>query len=81
MPGTKAGTGQPITFRCWAERRERWQSFHRADDHVMTMTGRSRPYHGHKGGRMTTTAYEYRCSCGHVGWSAHVDAARKAGAR
>jgi hypothetical protein len=79
MPGTNAGTGQPITFRCWVERRERWKSFR--DDHVVTMTGRTRPYHGHTGGRMTTTAYEYRCSCGHVGWSAHVDAARLAARR
>ncbi len=30
------------------------------------------------GSRSTFVAREYRCSCGHVGWSNHTDLARAA---
>ena len=44
--------------------------------HRQTRTGRTRPYRTSKysalGGRSMLTAHEYRCDCGHVGWSAHT---------
>jgi hypothetical protein len=74
MPGTNAGTGQPISFKCAVERRENlglWGRIH----HQVERTGRSKPYRrlGQGGMRTMRTAFEYRCSCGHVGWSAHID--------
>lgn len=75
MPGTNAGTGQPITFRCANERRE-WPKRGR---HSVVRTGRvkKRPYRA-LGQRMLMEAHEYRClTCGHVGWSGHVDVLRQ----
>jgi hypothetical protein len=48
-------------------------------DHHVTLTGRERPYRrkGVMGSRSTHVSREYRCSCGHVGWSNHVDLARR----
>jgi hypothetical protein len=50
-------------------------------DHHVELTGRERPYHRKrhtvKGSRSTEISREYRCSCGHVGWSNHVDLARR----
>lgn len=82
--GLSAGPGPPVYFACPKERRERnearWlgESLARVHErHRVVLTGRTRPYrspHGSAlGVRSTTTAREYRCSCGHVGWSNHVD--------
>jgi hypothetical protein len=68
MPGTNAGTGQPIVFKCSACRG--WPV-------DVELTGRSKPVKTNKPGpRMTRTALEYRCACGHVGWSRHKSLAR-----
>ncbi len=72
MPGTNAGTGQPISFLCHVERINRWRyDWQRVPGHsTIVRTGRTRDG-GNGGIRMLTTAHEYRCECGHVGWSKH----------
>jgi hypothetical protein len=49
--------------------------------HRVELTGRTRPYRprGVTGVRSVHTSYEYRCSCGYVGWSNHIDLAYRAG--
>ena len=70
-----SGTGQPISFRCAVAARE----FHRrSTEHVVELTGRTKKRRGPPGQRMTNVSREYRCACGHVGWSAHVDLSRLA---
>lgn len=79
--GQSAGAGSPVWFRCWADRQV--GSRGGGTDHRVTLTGRTRPYphrQGHAlGSRSSRTSREYRCSCGHVGWSNHVDLAEMAG--
>jgi len=81
--GKGHGTGSPIAFRCWRERRE-WRPGLR-ENHVVTLTGRKRPYQSARysvhGARSDHFAREYVCSCGHTGWSAHIDLAYMAGDR
>jgi hypothetical protein len=74
--GRSAGTGSPVWFRCFNERRGI------GIDHEITLTGRTRPYRPKRmiGSRSEFTSFEYECSCGHVGWSNHKDLARMAGA-
>lgn len=70
-----AGTGSPVWFRCYADRRRE------GIDHAVTLTGRTRPSRRGRspmGSRSTDTDREYTCSCGHTGWSNHVDLARMA---
>lgn len=84
MAGTNGGTGEPYWFRCAKGRR--WDSLRWGDRprHVCTPTGKSRDLtdvlrHGKHGFlRHGRVAYEYRCSCGHVGWSRHKDLAAMA---
>jgi hypothetical protein len=63
--GLSAGTGSPVWFRCYRARRE-----HVGRGHVVTLTGRSKPYRpsvGHAlGTRSTDKQREYECSCGYV---------------
>lgn len=77
--GRSAGAGSPVWFRCHACR----STLVYERDETVTLTGRTKPYpqraHHTLGARSTRTSYEYRCSCGHVGWSNHVDLARMAG--
>lgn len=72
-----AGTGSPTYFYCWKGRQT---ARFRRDGHRVELTGRTRPYHSKRysmlGTRSMSTSYEYRCSCGHVGWSNHADLAR-----
>ena len=78
-----AGAGSPVWFVCWRGRQTwKWEDKMR---HVrmfdnITLTGRTRPYKSPKGSalgvRSTLTSREYRCECGHVGWSNHVDLER-----
>ena len=79
-----AGAGSPVWFVCWRGRQTwKWEDKVR---HVrmfdITLTGRTRPYKPPKGSalgvRSTLTSREYRCECGHVGWSNHVDLERMA---
>ena len=77
VAGSNAGTGQPIAFVCAARRREGYRGRSPAESHRVELTGRARKRYGRPGARMTNLFREYRCSCGHVGWSAHVDLARR----
>lgn len=76
------GTGSPMYFHCAKFTR---LSFRERDitrePHTVTLTGRTkpRPHDGRRGPRSTDTYREYKCSCGHVGWSAHIDLAKRAG--
>ena len=77
--GSNNGTGQPNWFRCSKCRstvsgsRGGW-----AND--VELTGRKQRFVGKGGARVTHIRREYRCgSCGHVGWSRHIDLADKAG--
>jgi hypothetical protein len=77
--GSNNGTGQPNWFRCSQCRRTT-----RGGDGGwlgdVELTGRRRPHRGKSGARNTHIDREYVCqSCGHVGWSCHVDLAHKAG--
>lgn len=81
MPGTNAGTGQPISFRCsqcrlvegaYGRRSERgWIG-------RVKLTGRHRAArYGNARGRNSTKRREYEClDCRHVGWSRHTDLER-----
>lgn len=80
------GTGQPLSFMCSVERRDKWRW--RGVPHVLAArhqpiyrTGRTRsitPGRGRRGESLRTLAavHEYRCACGHVGWSRHRDVLR-----
>lgn len=79
------GTGSPVWFRC-TKCRSTLNPDRRAGDITrVRLTGRERPRRRSKhhpiGSRSTHVAREYEClDCGHVGWSTHVDLARKAAA-
>lgn len=74
------GTGYPIYFHCPVARRERnWSStecppYPRGHDRIVR-TGRTKPAPSQNKGhpRKLSTSHEYECSCGHVGWTCHVD--------
>jgi hypothetical protein len=82
------GTGMPITFLCPVARRNRelWGQADRSrsgrlpDGHdEIVRTGRTKPRRrdGNLGLRTLDTSHEYRCQCGHVGWTTHVDILHK----
>lgn len=89
MPGSNAGTGQPLYFQC-GKCRLRGGGYWRLDTSYarwirkmgkadrITLTGRTRAApHGNAFGRSTTRRREYKClDCGHVGWSRHSDLER-----
>lgn len=73
-----AGTGEPISFLCPQERREkRYRDLYHKKHHVIP-TGRTKPRRTHSlGQRHGRISYEYRCeTCGHVGWSSHYELER-----
>ena len=76
MPGSNNGTGWPLTVRC---AKCKVHGSYSARGTLLVRTGRARPYRGgNKGARGLLTFHEYRCLvCKHVGWSRHVDIARK----
>lgn len=82
MPGTNAGTGQPIWFKCHKYRLASNAAFYSRTSHELsmrhrvTLTGRRRKRYGRRGQRMTSVFREYTCACGYIGWSAHVDLER-----
>lgn len=74
-----SGTGYPLTLRCSQDRLTRdWRSGRSVGRHDVERTGRTKPApsptKGHP--RKADRSYEYRCSCGHVGWTCHVDVLR-----
>lgn len=76
MPGTNAGTGQPLTLRCGkCKKYSDWRN-HRPVH--LEATGRWKPRNDGRGGaRISDRFFEYRClDCKHVGWSKHKDAER-----
>jgi hypothetical protein len=84
MPGTNAGTGNPISFRCYQCRRmgllHRLPSgtlVYRSDQgrvNRVVLTGRKRATGHGRGYRKSDFVREYLClDCGHFGWSNHAD--------
>lgn len=74
MPGTNAGTGQPLSFECWRCRQSPCRDWrgHSRCSHRQTRTGKTRPYKGgNRGPRGLMEHHEYVCECGHRGWSRH----------
>ena len=71
--GRSAGPGSPVFFQCWAAR----QVGGGRAGHVVNTTGRVRPYrrkrYSMRGVRSSNVSREYVCSCGHIGWSNHID--------
>lgn len=84
--GLSAGAGSPVFFMCSACRRRKphfnsplYRYFEPGE---VTLTGRTRPYRAGShalGVRSDTVSREYKCSCGHVGWSNHRRLATKGG--
>jgi predicted RNA-binding Zn-ribbon protein involved in translation (DUF1610 family) len=80
MPGTNAGTGQPLTLRCSKCKKHRDYGRHGSgrtgDGTNLIATGRFRAV-THKSIRQTNRKIQYRCKdCGFVGWTQHIDAER-----
>lgn len=75
MPGTNAGTGQPLTLRC-AKCKTTWRRDSGSGGTNLEATGRTKSVR-HKAIRQTNRKIEYRCrDCGHVGWTQHESAER-----
>jgi len=82
MPGTNAGTGQPITMRCgWCRQHTGVSEVRRG--YTVTVTGRIAPLTKQQrknggGPRLLGYRVEYRCGdCGRTGWSRHSDMQHK----
>lgn len=76
MPGTNAGTGQPLTLRCAKCKRSGRYEWSRSGGTDLVATGRVKAV-AHRAVRQTNRKIEYKCrDCGHVGWTQHVDAER-----
>jgi hypothetical protein len=83
MPGTRAGTGQPITFRCWQCRRQNGTAevfgqlgtLHLGRINRVKLTGRKLlADDGCAGIRTSRFKRQYTCmDCDHTGWSRHTD--------
>jgi len=78
MPGSNAGTGHPLTFRCAKckaggrthDIHGRWVGLRDIGTH-WEVTGRIKDNGAH-GARMSGKKVEYVClDCGHSGWSSH----------
>ena len=72
----------PGWFRCPVHRRHLadagWDTSLRrqvaAEPHNITLTGKTKPNPSRKiGPRTSRVSREYTCSCGHTGWSTHID--------
>lgn len=81
--GRSAGTGQPIWVKCPVARRTVGVGpFTHGPKSNLKLTGRRRHRFSRlagSGGRSDTRfIYEFQClDCGHVGWSRHIDIARR----
>ena len=81
------GTGQPAFPRCWRCRRSRNHNpFYTDAEHGrlgteqrMKLTGKRRYSPNYNGGRVDVFyQYEYTClDCGYVGWTRHINIARR----
>lgn len=75
------GTGYPAFFIC-ARLARRWPRTQRDyDRHEISLTGKTKrnrqsPGKGHP--RKSYASVQYRCSCGHEGWTSHIDPSRQA---
>jgi hypothetical protein len=78
--GLSAGTGSPVWFMCPKLRRIYPRDYHDRDMHRVKRTGRwkRRVPKGALGVRSLLHAWEYVCSCGHKGWTNHVEILRYA---
>ena len=78
MPGTYAGTGRPLTFKC-SKCKLRRDRYGNARAGAPRITGRDRlAPRGNKCRRTSYWRFEYVClDCGHVGWSRHIEAERQ----
>lgn len=66
--------GRPHAFMCPVKRRGRRKNFTHPLGHDVVRTGRTKPNRSRKMGAYgIDESHEYRCSCGHVGWSTHPD--------
>lgn len=74
------GTGRPHAFICPVARRNRrlWSDSERPGElprghERIVRTGRTKPrrHDGNLHPRILPTSHEYRCECGHVGWTTH----------
>ena len=77
--GANNGTGIPMFFACAMARRER--SSAGRERHVVELTGRSKVAARKGGIRNAARSREYKCACGHIGWSRHIDLEHRAKAR
>lgn len=81
MPGTNAGTGQPLWMRCgWCRQHTGIDVARRG--YAVTVTGRIAPLTssqaGRGGSRVLSYRVEYRCDdCKRLGWSRHCDMRNK----
>jgi hypothetical protein len=78
MPGR--GTGIDIYFACPRYKALDWRTCTQRDNawHSIKLTGRTKPNKNTTNlhPRTSTVSREYRCQCGHVGWSTHKDLER-----
>lgn len=85
------GTGYPTFFACpqarkiyYGTRASRGEAVSRTQRersaHDVELTGRTKPTprNGKGHPRKSWTTFEYKCVCGHVGWSSHKDLERLA---
>ncbi len=65
----------PHYLNCPVARRNRdFRTGHLPGGHVIRRTGRTKPRTTRRPGQRTLdTSHEYRCTCGHVGWTTHMD--------
>lgn len=75
-----SGAGSPNVFMCHAQRMQ-WHEHRDPDsDHVVTLTGKKRKVYRsiytRRGPRSSDVSRQYECSCGHIGWSNHMDLER-----
>lgn len=86
MPGTNAGTGYPLTFRCakckvgaWGRREQAMRdgvpALHQGLNYRVVRRVASVKL-GLNARHDSNYKYRYECVCGHAGWTRHRDAKR-----
>lgn len=72
------GSGYPVYLHCPVWRRSNYKDRDQRP-HILKRTGRTKPLPGGrtKGRiRQADASHEYVCSCGHIGWTSHMDIVR-----